>query len=44
MKRTLNLLTGVVVVAFMSACTTGEGAAPGTAGMAPMFEVDPLFP
>ena len=48
MKRTLNLLAGVAVVAFMGACTTGEGAdqgpAPGTAGMAPMFEVDPLWP
>ena len=44
MKRTLNLLTGVAVVTFMGACTAGEGAAPGTAGMAPMFEVDPLFP
>ena len=49
MKRTLNLLTGVVVVAFMGACTIGEGSPSlageyGEAGMAPRFEVDPLFP
>ena len=49
MKRTLNLLTGVAVVAFMGACTIGEGSPSfageyGEAGMAPRFEVDPLFP
>ena len=49
MKRTLNLLAGLAVVALVSGCTAGE-AAPGLngdygdAGMAPRFEVDPLFP
>ena len=43
MKRTLNLLVGVAVVASMGACTTGEGAF-GAAGEAPMFAVDPLWP
>jgi DNA-binding beta-propeller fold protein YncE len=40
MKRTLNLIVGVTVVAFMGACSTGEGAN----GEAPMFAVDPLWP
>jgi len=49
MKRKLNLLVGVAVAAFMGACTAGEGAPGGggeygAAGMAPMFEVNPLFP
>ena len=43
MKRTLNLLVGVAVVAFMGACTVGEGAM-GANGDAPMFAVDPLWP
>ena len=43
MKRTLNFLVGVAVVAFMGACTVGEGAIGGD-GMAPMFAVDPLWP
>jgi len=49
MKRKFNLLIGGAVVALMSACTVGEGSPRGTgeygeAGMAPMFEVDPLWP
>ena len=43
MKRTLNLIVGVAVVAFMGACSTGEGAM-GANGEAPMFAVDPLWP
>ena len=43
MKRTLNFLVGVAVVASMGACTSGE-AAFGAGGQAPMFEVDPLWP
>ena len=43
MNRTLNVLVGVAVVAFMGACTVGEGAIGGD-GMAPMFAVDPLWP
>ncbi len=49
MKRKLNLLAGVAVVVVMSACAEGEGAPGltgnfGDPGMAPRFEVDPLFP
>ena len=43
MKRTLNFLVGVAVVASMGACTSGE-AAFGAGGQAPMFAVDPLWP
>ena len=43
MKRTLNLLVGIAVVASMGACTSGE-AALGANGQAPMFAVDPLWP
>ena len=43
MKRTLNLLVGVAVVASMGACTSSE-AAFGANGEAPMFAVDPLWP
>ncbi len=49
MKRKLNLLVGVAVAAFVSGCTAGEGSPAlngnfGDPGMAPRFEVDPLFP
>ncbi|HIF07471.1 MAG TPA: hypothetical protein EYQ64_11135 [Gemmatimonadetes bacterium] len=49
MKRTFNLLAGVATVVVMGACAQGEGAPAftgdfGDAGMAPRFEVDPLFP
>jgi len=49
MKRKLNLLAGVATVVVMGACAEGEGAPAftgefGEAGMAPRFEVDPLYP
>ena len=49
MKRTLTLLVGITMAALVGACTAGEGAPGltggyGDAGMAPRFEVDPLFP
>ena len=49
MKRKLNLLVGIAVAAFVGGCTTGEGSPAlngnfGDPGMAPRFEVDPLYP
>jgi len=49
MKRKLNLLVGIAVAALVSGCTTGEGSSGltgtfGDPGMAPRFEVNPLFP
>ena len=49
MKSKFQLLVGITVVALVSGCTTGEAAPSfdgdyGDTGMAPRFEVNPLFP
>jgi len=49
MKRKFILLVGITAVVLVGACMAGDGAPGlsgdyGEAGMAPRFEVDPLFP
>ena len=49
MKSKFQLLVGITVVALVSGCTAGDATTSftgdyGDEGMAPRFEVNPLFP